>query len=75
MNMEFLKKSLLRGVGTGIASWLIYGLVFKMLIDGESFKDALFDKDSIIFLIIIVIVVIILYYVSFVTKAKKEKKE
>ena len=46
MNMEFLKKSLLRGVGSGIATWLIYNLVFKLLADGESFKDAFSIKTA-----------------------------
>ena len=72
MNMEFLKKSLLRGVGSGIATWLVYNLVFKLLADGESFKDAFFDKESIIFLIIIVVVEIIAYYVTFVLKEKNK---
>lgn len=74
MNMEFLKKSLLRGVGTGICTWLLYGLVFNMLIDGESFSDALFDKDSLIFLVVIVVLEIIAYYVTFVLKDKEKKK-
>lgn len=33
MNLEALKKALIRGIPTGIASWLIYGLVFRLLID------------------------------------------
>ncbi len=73
MNMEFLKKALLRGVGSGIATWVIYSLVFNLLVDGESFKDAFFDKDSIIFLIVIVVVEIIAYYVSFMLKEKQKK--
>lgn len=72
MNLEALKKALIRGIPTGIASWLIYGLVFRLLIDKKPFKEALFGRDSIIFLIIVVIVEIIIYYVDLYRKSKKE---
>ena len=54
-----------------IVTWLIYGLVFKMLIDKKPFKAALFDRDSIVFLVIVTIVEIILYYVTQARKAGK----
>lgn len=72
MNLEALKKALIRGIPTGIASWLIYGLVFRLLIDKKPFKEALFGRDSIIFLIIVVIVEIIIYYVDLYRKSKKK---
>lgn len=71
MDKDVLKKALLQGAGTGVLTWIIYGLVFQMLIDGEDFKDALFSKDSLIFLAVVVVVEIILYYIML---SKKEKK-
>lgn len=71
MNSEALKKALLRGIPSGIVSWLIYGLVFQMLIDKEPFKEALFGRDSIVFLVIIVIVEIVAIYLREAKKAAK----
>lgn len=70
MNKEVLKSALLKGALTGIATWIVYGLVFEMLINGESFKDALFSKGSLIFLAVIVVVEIVLYYFTLL-KGKK----
>ncbi|MBQ9257909.1 MAG: hypothetical protein IJ181_12455 [Acidaminococcaceae bacterium] len=70
MNMEALKKALLQGIPSGIVSWLIYGLIFKLLIEKESFKDALFDKDSLIFLAIVTVFEIIVYYIINARKTK-----
>lgn len=70
MDMSVLKKALLRGVPTGILSWLIYGLVFQMLIDGKEFSEALFSKDSLIFLAVIVVVEIVVYYFTLLKKSK-----
>lgn len=70
MNMETLKKALARGIPNGIVTWLMYGLVFKMLIDKKPIKEALLDRDSIVFLIIVTIVEVILYYFTKVKKAK-----
>ena len=71
MNVEALKKALLQGIPSGIASWLIYGLVFQMLIDREPFKEALFGRDSIVFLVVIVVVEIVVIYLGQVKKAGK----
>ena len=49
MNMEALKKGLLQGIPSGIVTWLIYGLVFRLLIDKKPFSEALFSRDSIVF--------------------------
>ena len=42
-----------------------------MLIEKEPFKEALFGRDSIVFLIIIVIVETVAIYISQVRKANK----
>lgn len=72
MNMEALKKALLKGIPSGITSWLIYGLVFKMLIDKKPFKEAMSDRDSIIFLVLVAILEIAIYFVVDARKAKKQ---
>lgn len=46
--------------------------MFRLLIDKKPIKEALFGRDSIIFLIIVVIVEIIIYYVDLYRKSKKE---
>lgn len=72
MNKEALKKALLQGIPSGIVSWLIYGLIFKMLIEKEPIREALFDKDSLIFLAAVVIIEIITYYVINIKKTKEK---
>ena len=62
MNKDRLKKALLKGIPTGIASWLIYGLVFQTLVDHKTIGEGLFGKDSLIFLAIVTVVEIVLYY-------------
>lgn len=70
MNKEALKKALLYGIPSGIASWLIYGLVFRMLIDKKPFKQAMFSADSLIFLAAVTIIQMIGYYIRINKKAK-----
>ena len=70
MDKEILKKALPRGIGSGVLTWVIYALVFEMLIDHESAKDAFFSKSNIIFLIVVCIVEIIAYYFYLSKKAK-----
>lgn len=72
MKIQALKKALLYGIPNGIVTWLIYGMVFKLLIDKKPFKEALFDRDSIVFLVIATIVEIVIYYVSQVRKIRKK---
>ena len=71
MNIEVLKKALLQGIASGVVTWLIYGLVFQMLIDKEPFGEALFGRDSIIFLVIVALAEVVFYYLR---KAKGAKK-
>ncbi len=70
MNREALKKALLYGIPSGIVTWLIYGLVFRMLIDKKPFSEALFGRDSIVFLVICTVVEAIVYFVKQARKAK-----
>lgn len=70
MNAEILKKALLRGIGSGVLTWVIYALVFEMLIEHMPAKDAFFSRGNIIFLIVITIIEIIAYYFSLSKKAK-----
>ena len=62
MNKEILKKALLRGIGSGVLTWVIYALVFEMLIERMPAKDAFFSRGNIIFLIVITIIEIIVFY-------------
>ncbi len=71
MKTDALKKALLQGIPSGIVTWLVYGLVFGLLVDKKPFSEALFCRDSIIFLVICTVVEIIVYYVREVGKAKK----
>ena len=71
MNMEALKKALLYGIPSGIVAWLIYGLVFRLLIDKKPLNEALFGRDSIIFFIICTVVEVIVYCVRQARKAGK----
>ena len=70
MNTEILKKALLRGIGSGVLTWVIYALVFEMLISHTPAKDAFFSRGNIIFLIVITIAEIIVYYFTLSKKAK-----
>ena len=54
-------------------TWLIYGLVFRLLIDKKPFNEALFSRDSIVFFVICAVVEVIAYYVRQVKKAGKQK--
>ncbi len=72
MNMEILKKALLKGVPSGVLAWLIYGLGFRMLIDGKPFQEALFSADSLIFLAVLTVMDIVLYYITISKNAKKQ---
>lgn len=72
MNKEALKKALLYGISSGIVTWLIYGLVFRLLIDKKPFKEALFGSDSIVFFVICAVVEVIVYYVQQAKKAEKQ---
>ena len=71
MNKEALKKALLQGIPSGIVTWLIYGLVFRLLIDKKPVGEALFGWDSIVFLVICTVAEVVVYYVSQVKKGKK----
>ena len=68
MNMDALKSALLKGIPSGIVSWLIYAGVFGVLIDKEPAKTAFFERSTILFFVIITVVEVILYYL-------KEKKK
>lgn len=68
MDMNALKSALLKGIPSGIISWLIYAVVFGMLIDRKPVKDAFFSRSTIIFFLIVTVVEIIVYYI-------KEKKK
>ena len=70
MNKEILKKALLQGIGSGVLTWAIYGLVFEMLIEKEPAKEAFFGTGNIIFLIVICIVETIAYYFTLSKKSK-----
>lgn len=70
--MDALKKALLCGIPSGIMTWLIYGLVFRMLIDKIPFSEALFSRDSIVLLVICAVVEVIAYYVREIKMAKKQ---
>lgn len=70
MNLEALKKALLYGIPSGIVTWLIYGLVFRMLIDKKPFNEALFGRGSIVFMVICIVVEVIAYYLKQAKKAK-----
>ena len=72
MNKEALKKALLYGILSGIVTWLIYGLVFRLWIDKKPFSDALFGRDSIVFFVICTVAEVIGYYVRQVRKAGKQ---
>ena len=62
MDKEILKKALLRGIGSGLCTYLIYALVFNMLIDHKPFQEAFFSTFSLVFLAVIVIAEILAYY-------------
>ena len=64
MNKDRLIKALLKGIPTGIASWLIYGLVFQTLIDHKPISEGLFGRDSLVFLAVVTVVEIVLYYIT-----------
>lgn len=70
MNLKALKYGLFRGIPSGIVTWLMYGLVFKMLIDKAPFREALFGSGSIAFLVAAIVVEAI---ISFVTQVRKNK--
>ena len=53
-------------------TWLIYGLVFRLLIDKKPFNKALFGRDSIVFFVICTVVEVIGYYLK---QAKKSGKQ
>ena len=53
-------------------TWLIYGLVFRLLVDKKPFNEALFSRDSIVFFVICAVVEVIAYYVRQVKKAGKQ---
>ena len=69
MNKEILKKALLRRIGSGVLTWVIYALVFEMLIERMPAKDAFFSRGNIIFLIVITIIEIIVFYFTLSKKA------
>lgn len=71
MDKQILGKSLWRGILTGICSWLIYGLIFRTLIDGRPIQEGLFSTDGLVFLAIITVVEIVAYYF---TLRKREKE-
>ena len=71
VNRDILKGALLRGIPAGLCTWLVYGLTFRMLIGDEPVRDALFSRDSFLFLGIATVAEIILYCVTFSRKAKK----
>lgn len=72
MNKSILKKALLQGTGTGLATWFCYGMLFEMILDKESFKEALFSSDSLIFAGVVIIAEIILNYMRLIRKTKRE---
>lgn len=73
MNMDILKKALLKGIGSGVLGWLLYGVVFKLLADHKPIQEALFDSDSLIFLAAITVADVIAYYLTDAKKAKKQQ--
>lgn len=70
MSKEALKKALLQGIPSGVVTWIMYGLVFRMLIDKVPFKEALFSQDSLVLLVIVTIVEVIACYIRNVRNAK-----
>ena len=46
MNMDAFKRALLKGIPSGIVSWLIYAGVFGMLIDKQPAKTAFFERST-----------------------------
>ena len=71
MDKEILKKALLRGIGSGVLTWVIYALVFEMLIDHKPANEAFFSTGNIIFLVVVSLVEIIAYYFTLSKKAKQ----
>lgn len=71
MDKEILKKALLRGIGSGVLTWVIYALVFEMLIDHKPANEAFFSTGNIIFLIVVSLVEIVAYYFTLSKKAKQ----
>ena len=53
-------------------TWLIYGLVFRMLIDKAPLKEALFSEGSIVLLVICLVVEVVAYCVQQVRKSGKQ---
>ena len=70
MNKDILKKAALRGIGSGLFTYLIFALVFEMLIDHKPAKEAFFGTFSIIFLVVMIIVEPVVYYFQLSKKAK-----
>ena len=73
MDKEILKKALLRGIGSGVLTWVIYALVFEMLIEHKPAKEAFFSTGNIIFLVVVTIVEIIASYFSIQKKSKTKQ--
>ena len=61
MDKNLMLKTVLKGFAAGIIGWLIYGLLFQALIEGEPVRDALFGTDSVIFGIVMVVLDTVLY--------------
>ena len=64
MNMDALKRALLKGIPSGILSWLLYAGVFGMLIDKQPAKTAFFERSTILFFVVVTVVEVVLYYIN-----------
>ena len=70
MNMDALKKALLKGIGSGVLTWLFYSLITSLL-DKKPFGEAMFSTFGIIFLIVVSIAEVFVVYRQEVKKGTK----
>ena len=67
---EMLKKVILPGIGSGLLTWILYGVIV-LLVDKKPMDQTLFGTFGIIFGIVIIIAEILAYYFKF-RNAKKQ---
>ena len=70
MDMDILKKALLKGIGSGVLTWLFYSLITSLL-DKKPFGEAMFSTFGIIFLVVVSIAEVVVYYLQEKKKGTK----